>query len=53
MGSDDIEPPAQPLQLGLAGVSFYDRFLNNSLLKLFVMFHTTLLLSTLSINIYI
>ena len=22
MGSDDIETPAQPLQLGLAGVSF-------------------------------
>lgn len=51
MGSDDIEVPAQPLQLDLAGFSFEGRFLNNSLSQLFVMSHTTLLLSTPSINI--
>ena len=53
MGSDDNKAPAQPLQLGFAGVSLEGCYLNNSLLRFFVTFHTALLLSTLSISVEI
>lgn len=36
MRTNGIDVPVQPLQPGLACVFFYDHFLNNSLLILFV-----------------
>lgn len=49
MESDDIEVHAQPIQLGLAGVSFYGYFLIYFLLELCVMLHKTAFLIVLSI----